>query len=1068
MEPIEVRLLGRFSVRRGGEEIHPGALGGHLGRALLRILVTRRGAFVPHDALAEALWGDRPPADPPANLKVLVARLRRGLGDGLLIVTGPQGYSFAPDGQCVVDTELFLARLEAGRACLAQGLPDAALTELRGALALWIGDPLAEDVYADWAQTYRRRLARAHLEALELAATAALETGAHEEAVALAEAATVEEQLRESAHLLFVRALAASGNTAAALRAYQDYRRRLADDLGLDPSPEARALEARILRQEPLSRRNLERGAAYGKEMDGRPYVDELPFVGRDQEIAAALKILNSPHPGIVLVSGQAGAGKSRFLAEVATRTGMPAIYARAFLPEQAEEWALARSLLLEGLAFNPDSARSIPERGAQALAQILPDLDIEVTEGVIAPESHRALALEAAIRLLAAAASEGTMLVADDLQWADATSLSLVARAAIRVPRLGMILAYRPEDISLTDPMAPFLRQILSLPREVVSVLLGPLPFAALHELVADRDLSDVLAQATDRTPFAIAEVLRGLAAAGAIERDADGRWDAHTDEAVELARRAARDGHERAIQVRVDRLESSKGHLLKLLCLLRREAPARLLAIAMGADEARILEDVEALARTGLVRVGEAGWGPAHDLIAETVTQSLQTSERARLHAMVAQALQSQGGAAAELALHLSGAGDSEAAAEAYARAAGQSMKRYASAEAERLADEGLSLRPTQAVQADLLEIRAEARFRRGDLSGARDDLARAVPLKDVGPPRSRILSRMAMFASGSEDLRRADDLVTLALAEAKDEPDARAEGLFVGAIVDMNANRMDRADPRFDEALRLFEQSGNAQGIAAILAGRAMRIWLQGSIREAAEAFDRVAILFSTTGDLLRVLTPRTCRGGCLVQMARPEEGLSQVDEALELARMLGDVEGEDYGLIFRAHALSALDRWDEAVSCGKESLAIAERLGHREWTAASLWALGNAYESGGQYLEAEEAYRQSLQVCGDGLPFWASRAAARLASRRIVHADLQEAEALVARALSEGLPLSLYEARLARAHLAIARAEPDAATLSSEAIGLAEHGGYLAGVARFRRLVAGSVQAEARPF
>src|SRR5690242_17097074 len=96
----EIRLLGGFSVRRGGEEVPPAAFRGRLVRSLIRILLTRRGEFVPHDVLAEALWPGRMPADPIANLKVLVNRARAGLGDPTLILTGPGGYSFARAEGC--------------------------------------------------------------------------------------------------------------------------------------------------------------------------------------------------------------------------------------------------------------------------------------------------------------------------------------------------------------------------------------------------------------------------------------------------------------------------------------------------------------------------------------------------------------------------------------------------------------------------------------------------------------------------------------------------------------------------------------------------------------------------------------------------------------------------------------------------------------------------------------------------------------------------------------------------------------------------------------------------------
>jgi DNA-binding SARP family transcriptional activator len=245
---VEIRLLGRFSVRRGGDEIPPRVLGGRLVGTLLRLLATRRGEFVPNDALAEALWPKRLPADPRANLKVLVNRARRALGESSLIVTGPGGYSFASGDCCLIDAETFLAHAEAGRELLAADQSAAALVEFRRALEAWKGEPLAEDTYAEWAQDYRTRLTRVHLEALEGAATTALAMHDPVQAVRWAEQATAQEPLREAAQLLLVRALAASGDTAGALACVNRFRRYLAEELGLDPPREMLELETGLLR----------------------------------------------------------------------------------------------------------------------------------------------------------------------------------------------------------------------------------------------------------------------------------------------------------------------------------------------------------------------------------------------------------------------------------------------------------------------------------------------------------------------------------------------------------------------------------------------------------------------------------------------------------------------------------------------------------------------------------------------------------------------------------------------------------------------------------------------------
>ncbi len=238
--PTEVRLLGGFSVHQAGEEVPPGAFGGRLPRTLVRLLATQRGALVPADVLIDALWPVRPPADPAANLRILVNRARKALGDPGLILTRSGGYALRRD--CVVDADAFLAEVQAGRDGLRAARPAEALCHFRAALELWRGDPLPEDLYDDWAQPYRARLIRAKLEALEGGASAALAAEDRQQALELAEEAVALEPLRESAHLLVVRALASSGDAAGALAAYERMRERLLEDLGLDPSAEAAEL----------------------------------------------------------------------------------------------------------------------------------------------------------------------------------------------------------------------------------------------------------------------------------------------------------------------------------------------------------------------------------------------------------------------------------------------------------------------------------------------------------------------------------------------------------------------------------------------------------------------------------------------------------------------------------------------------------------------------------------------------------------------------------------------------------------------------------------------------------
>ena len=133
------------------------SFGGRKVRALLRILVTHRGRFLPHEVLAERLWPDRLPADPAANLQVLVNRARRAVGRGDLILTGPGGYALTAEPWLVVDVDQYLEDL---RRCA--GLSgETAVRAYRETLAVSDAEPLAEDRYASgqlrtWMRSARR------------------------------------------------------------------------------------------------------------------------------------------------------------------------------------------------------------------------------------------------------------------------------------------------------------------------------------------------------------------------------------------------------------------------------------------------------------------------------------------------------------------------------------------------------------------------------------------------------------------------------------------------------------------------------------------------------------------------------------------------------------------------------------------------------------------------------------------------------------------------------------------------------------------------------------------------
>ena len=296
---------------------------------------------------------------------------------------------------------------------------------------------------------------------------------------------------------------------------------------------------------------------------------------------------------------------------------------------------------------------------------------------------------------------------------------------------------------------------------------------------------------------------------------------------------------------------------------------------------------------------------------------------------------------------------------------------------------------------------------------------------------------------------------------MVEAGDDAAARAVALETAAVLDVNLGRPYRAAERADVALhRCSAASATCAGVARILDGRAMAAFLDGRITEAVGLFGRVAALFEDSGDLLRVVTPRSTRGHGLVFRAEPEAGLTETSAALQLATDLGTPEGRAYALWHRSEALSALGRPLEAEADAREALSIAQEVGHRGWTATAWRALGIALQGQDRFDGAAAAFGESAQLAGKTLTLFASWAAARCALVAVVLGRLDDAECAVQRALAVGPPLGHYEARWARVELAVARGADDRAALAAAAWRQAEAGGHLASVPRLAELASRS--------
>ncbi|NOZ30064.1 MAG: tetratricopeptide repeat protein [Chloroflexi bacterium] len=1031
---LKVYLLGPPKVLWGGDLLT-------VPRRQTRALLYRLAAHlqpVSRQRLCFLFWPNVPESSARRNLTHLLTHLRRALPDPEILQTSEDFVALDPR-RVWSDTASF----ERWRVALPrepQPLREVEdLEALQRAVELYGGPFLADfslpanPEFEMWAAQERRSWERIYLEALEALLEGWTARGEYDAAIACARRYLETDELAEDVHRRLMALYAAVGDRGAALRQFERCVAVLERELGVSPLPETRAIYQEILDGHPPP---LQRPVV-SPAWTTLPSL-EVPLMGRDeawQLLEQAYARARAGHGGVVLISGEAGIGKSRLMQDFATRLQGQALvlvgtghFGARTTPYQPLVEAL-RPVLSDGKRGRGDggsSSASIPSllhtvspvwlaeasRLLPELQERIPDLPRLLPSE---PEEARPRLFEALCRIVLGLADgpRPVLLCLDDLHWADSATLDWLAYLACRIHgrRLLILGAYRCEEADALGGLRHSLARagrlselgLTGLDAETVLRLLrhlvGPIP--------GDEALARRLQQATGGNPFYLLETVRALLEANQPLADL-----------THLENFPLSDPVRQALEARLSHLSPRARQILEAGAILGTSFDFDLVRLTAGRGELETLDGLDELVARQLLVEEASGYRFQHDLTRRAVEVGLSPVRRQLLHRRAGRAWeQLRPDAAATLAYHFDAGGEVAKALRYYAQAAQQATELFAWQEAEEYQSRALALLhqldpacsdPTCLAQRGrMLADRAHLRFLQGRLADRDADLAEMAALaEESGDDGLRLQALIHRARYLNLDGRYEEAIATaeegIALAERMDDASARSCLLAQLGFAHYFRGEYQAAMEPLLAALALEPADPAARG--EVLSVLSYAYYLIADYERSLDYRRQALSIRSELGLLARVAEDLTDMGILHTRLNRLPEAEQYLTRALSLAREIGSQPAESYALNNLGNLHYLRGDYPAALACYADSLGLQRATGSRRGEASALGNSGMVLLAMGDYAAAESFIRQSLAIQEEiGYKSGLVEGLAHLAQALIGQGRFEEARAAVERSL-----------------------------------------------------------------
>jgi len=700
---------------------------------------------------------------------------------------------------------------------------------------------------------------------------------------------------------------------------------------------------------------------------------------------------------GLVFLYGEAGIGKTRLARELrayARLRGVQVLYGRCpalFRMDGVPPYTIWSEVIKDYLEnSSPEQLYRVVGFYPAEIVKLVPELGQRLRtipqSFQISPEHEQNRFFEAVSQLVINISRETPLLVVlDDLQWTDSSSLLLLHYLARGVQKTSLLLlgAYRSTDIDAKHPMSPVLTE-LNRERLPQSIQLKRMSLNDVSEMIKNileqddvpADFCKLVYEKTKGNPFFAEEVVKSLKEEEVIRRE-ENKWAFKDVSGIEFPETV-----KNVVKARFGRLDDERKNVLTLASFIGNDFTLEAMCAVTGIEESKLLELMDEMFRIGLIKErvihGEVVCSFADMLVRDVVYEEVSPLKRKKLHGVVGCALEKVYAPKidehfGELAYHFLETGDKEKALDYFLKAGDKASKIFANAEAVSYLQHALSLLEEKEGE---LQEKASVLERLGDvekLVGKYEDCVKhwneALSLwaklqkKDKTATLHRKMANVFWDTIGDTEKAKEHHEAALKILEA--EPESVELARLYEDVAHMLRRKGKTPEALFwaEKSLALAEKLSALEAVAVACCELTVLSFMAANYRKGREYVER-ALKTALDNSYLETAWCAYYRAVYATHPEEYEKRLEYIEKGLALAKKVGNITFQASNLLYLAQEYLSRGEYAKAITIGEEALALDKKAGNKPYIPWDLLVLGTAYLRLGEWEKSEQLFAEAM--------------------------------------------------------------------------------------------------------